>query len=124
MNQNLNHIGAMMSKIKTFGEFLDDNKSQNFTYEHAYNSALKSARLHHEEEVRNLKAQFEEDQVATLEYSDQVLRRTSDINLEIAMKIAALADVIPEPGDRIPEGLTEVCREFSEAVKKFVKEKE
>jgi uncharacterized protein YciW len=114
-----------VSKIKTFGEFLDDNKSQNFTYEHAYNSALKSARLHHEEEVRNLKAQFEEDQVATLEYSDQVLRRTSDINLEIAMKIAALADEIPEPGERFDaEHLSKVCIEFSEAVKKFVKEKE
>jgi len=57
----------------------------------AYNAALKSTTEHYEKEA-----------VATAEYYASVLRRTSGIDLKIAIAIMELADTFPECGAIFP----------------------
>lgn len=76
--------------IKSFDDWYSDNFGGPedpivYTIKDTYDAGVKSASNH-----------FEEEFVATAEYFDSVLRRTSDINFDIAKKIIELADSIPE----------------------------
>lgn len=91
--------------IKLYEDWKNE-QPHNFTTEKAYNAGVKEAKAHYEEEFVN-----------TAEYFDSVLRRTSDINFDIALKIVELADIIPNVGEEVPPDFPRICREFSEVMK-------
>lgn len=71
-------------KIKSFKQWAEEQSSE-ITPELAYNAAFEQAQKEHALEY-----------TISLEYYDSVLRRTSDITLDIAKSMVEVADLIPE----------------------------
>lgn len=85
---HFNYIGEKMT-IKTYKEWESEQNSQ-VTIKEAYEAGVKNASDH-----------FEDNYASTLEYVDQKVRRTSDLNLDIVSKLVEVADFIPEVGQRM-----------------------
>jgi hypothetical protein len=96
--------------IKKYDDWSKE-QSRSVRPEEVYEAGIKAAKNHYEEEF-----------VATAEYFDSVLRRTSDINFDIALKLVEVADIIPMVGDPVDPSDYKMIFEGLMALKEAVKE--